>query len=197
GVTGTNQHQHGEDHERDKSQQPKMRHVETGVHGQIGPEMLKKWNHQTCRIFAVAMQKKQQNGNQNGNSYLREYFGAEGKSKIAFVDDLDIVVRKTNTAKTNSRQNRQPDKRIREIAPQQRRHQHLHQNQQAAHGWRPRLFLMILWAVLANELTDLKLPQPFDQIWTDQQTDEQRGYGGKRGSEREVAKDAECVEVWK
>jgi len=55
--------------------------------------------------------------------------------------------------------------------------------------------LVIFGAVLANELADLKLAQLFNQVRADQQADQQRRQGSKGSADRQVAKDAERVDV--
>ena len=100
------------------------------------------------------------------------------------MDDLNVVVGKTDGGESRGREHGNPDKRIAQVGPEQRGNQDGDGNQQAAHGGRAGLFLMSLRAFFADVLPDLKITQPLNHDRTDDQAGEKRSKTGEGGAKR-------------
>ncbi len=114
------------------------------------------------------------------------------------LNHLDVIVGKTDGAESASVETitSQTNGLLRS-APQQRRQQDGNADQHAAHSRRARFLLMILGAVLANVLADLKLAQFLDDERSDEKRDQQRRETGEGSAKRQIPEDAEGSEVGK
>ncbi len=111
------------------------------------------------------------------------------------MDDLDVIIRKTDGAERQRGAHHQPNKGVRQIGPEQRGQQNRNADEDSAHGGRAGLLLVILRAVFADVLADLELAQLLDHIGTDEQRDHERSERGKGGAKRQIPEDAEGSEV--
>src|SRR6202790_4353475 len=107
------------------------------------------------------------------------------------MNDLKVVIGKTDRPEGHRRKHRNPDKRIAQVRPQQRRHQDRDRDQQTTHGRRTRFFLMSLGALFADVLPDLKIAQPLNNDRSNDQAGEKGGEAGKCCTERQVTKNTE------
>ena len=105
--------------------------------------------------------------------------------------DLQIVVGETNDPERGCREHRNPDVGVRQVCPQQRRHDRRRQDQQPAHGRRSRLGAMRLRSFLANHLPDLEIAQLSDHPRPKRQAECERRQARGRGAERDVPRDVE------
>ena len=82
-------------------------------------------------------------------------------------------------------------KRLRQVAPEQRRDRDRHQDQRAAHGRRAGLGQVRLRAVVAHRLADLVGGELADHVGPEDQRDRERGEAGEHRAQRDVAEDVE------
>ena len=160
-------------------------------------ELLDKRHHQLCRIQATVLHRDQCHRDQYTRQYLQAELHPCRQSKISFVDNLGIVVGKTDCRKSRSRKHRHPHEAVLQIRPQQRRHNNRNRNQDSAHRRRPGFFLVRLRPFFSNVLSDLEFAKAFDYQWPNDQSCEHRRKAGKSGPEGQIAKDPKRWKIMK
>ena len=163
--------------------------------GEIGAKAFEKRNHEMGGVNALAPYEEQRDCNGAAGDDLQTHLLRRGKAEIPPLDDLDVVIGKTNCTEGQRGTHYQPDKGIGKVAPQQRRNKDGDTDEHPTHGWGAGLLLVVLGTVLANELADLKLAQLLNHERPDQQGDEHRGETGKSSAKRQIPEDAEGSEV--
>src|SRR5581483_7041194 len=121
--------------------------------------------------------------------------GAAGKSQVATMRDLRVVVGESDGGVRAGGKHGDPDKAIAKVRPQQSRHDDCDDDEQAAHGWRARFFLMSFWPLFADILPNLEIAQPPDNEWPNDQSSEERCQTRECSAEGDVTKDAEWRNV--
>src|ERR1019366_1488429 len=115
--------------------------------------------------------------------------------KIAAMNDLKIVVGKTDGSEGQRGKHGDPDEWIAQVCPEQCRHQDGDGDQQTAHGRRARLSLMSLRTLFADVLPDLEIAQAPDHDRPHDQAGEKGGEAGERCAESQVAKNTEWRKI--
>ena len=121
--------------------------------------------------------------------------GACGKSEIAVMNDLKVVIGKTDRAEGHRGKHGDPDKRIAQVRPEQRRHQDGDGDQQTTHGRSARFFLMSLRTLFAYVLPDLEIAQALNHDRPNDQAGEKGGEAGESCAESQVTKNAEWRKI--
>ena len=86
---------------------------------------------------------------------------------------------------------RDPHEDVRQVGPQERRHDDGGEDQQTAHRRRPGLGAVCRRPLLADVLSDLELPKPRDEPRAEDERQRERGQRRRRRSEGDVAKHVE------
>ena len=146
-------------------------------------------------VHALVLQDEQHDADRDADQDLEPHLVAGQQPVVRAADDLQIVVGKSDGAVPGRRQHRDPDEDVRQVGPQQRRHQGRRQDQQPAHRRGPGLGAMRLRPFGANHLTDLKLTQLPDQPRAERQADRERRQRRRRSAERDVARHVEHREL--
>ena len=110
-------------------------------------------------------------------------------------DDLQVVVEESDSAEAEHREHGDPDVRVLQVRPEQRRDQRRRENQQAAHRRRAGLGAMGLRTFLADDLSDLEVAQLPDHPGAEQQADGERRQARGSGSERVVRRHVQDAQV--
>ena len=129
----------------------------------------------------------------SGGDALPQELGAGREAEAAALDDLDVVVGKTDGAEGERGKDSNPDEGIGRIGPEDCGEQDGDADEDAAHGGGAGFFEVRLRAVFANELADLELAQFLNDVGADEKRDHERRERGKGGAEGEVAEDPEGV----
>jgi len=124
---------------------------------------------------------------------LIEELGARCQAQAAPLDDLDVVVGKTDGAKGKRGTNGNPDEGVGGVGPEHGGQQDGDADEHAAHRRSAGLLQVRLRPVFAHVLANLKLMQLLNHPGADEQRDQQSRQRGKSGPERKVAEDAERV----
>src|SRR5208282_885615 len=95
-VARSDNHNHHEDHERQKSQRPEVRMRRPSLDHQVRVELLEEWNQQPGGILSTVLQNDQRNRNQDAGHGLKAQFGACGKAKVPVMNNLKVVIAKTD-----------------------------------------------------------------------------------------------------
>ena len=119
-------------------------------------------------VNALAAYYEQRKRDGHSADHLQAHLLRRGKAEIAPLDDLDVVIRKTDGAECQRGKHHQPDEGIRQIAPQQRRQKDGDTDEHAPHGGGTGFLLMVLGTILADVLADLE----FTQLLNDEGPDE-------------------------
>ena len=160
---------------------------------QIGTQALDEGNGQLRGEQLELREHDERDGDAGAGQPLPEQLGARGEAEVAPLDDLDVVVGKTDGAEGQRGKDGDPDEGIGGIGPEHRGQQNGDDDEHAAHGGRAGFFLVRLRAVFADVLADLEFAQLLDDVGPDEQRDQQRGEGGEGGAKREIAEDPERV----
>src|SRR5689334_14697505 len=96
---------------------------------QVGSKSLEKGNEQLRGIHPTALHRDQNYGNNDAGCNLQTHLGSTGEPEIPAVDNLDVVICKTNCGKRSSCKDRDPNERVGEIGPEQCRHYDCDRNQ--------------------------------------------------------------------
>ena len=137
-----------------------------------GRKRLKKRHHQVGGVHALTAHGEQHQRDGDSADDLQAHLLRRGQAEIAPLDDLDVIIGKTDGAEGQRGTHHQPDEGIGEIAPQQRRQKDGDTDEHAAHGGGAGFLLVVLGTVLADVLADLKLTQLLNDEWPDEQSDE-------------------------
>src|ERR1700728_2240128 len=148
-------------------------------------------------VHALTAHGQQRQRNGHAGDDLQAHLLRRGKAQIPPLNNLDVVIRKTDSAKGQGGKHHQPDEGIGKVAPQQRGQEDGDTDQYATHGGSAGLFLVALGTVLTNVLADLKLTQLLNDERPDEQSNEHRGEAGKASAKRQIPEDAEGSEVGK
>ena len=160
GIRRPHQNQHNENHKRQNRQRIDQPAVEPGVNHQVRPELLEEGKENLGGIHPVA-QTQQGGGDQNRDPDLQAKLGSRAQAQVLPPDNFAVIVGEANGPVGQQRKQRQPEKAVGQIGPQQRRHHNAHQDQHAAHGGGAG-FVAVVGAFLADVLAHLKLFQAAD-----------------------------------
>ncbi len=141
------------------------------------------------------MQNQQPYADDESDRDLKSELHPSGKSQVAHLADLCVVVPKADGAEPHQAEQRHPDLRIPQIRQQQYRDDDGNDDQHSAHGGRSRLLEVRFRTVLANVLADLEFAQLPDQTRTDDNRKHQGGYAVERRWNGGVMEDTERPEV--
>src|SRR5450631_414616 len=191
GVARSDNHKHNEGHERQEGQRPELGMNRPSLNHQVRVELLEEGNDQRGGVFSAVLQDDHRNRNQNAGPDLKAQLGACGKAEIAAMNDLEVVVGKTNRTKRQRGKDRNPDEWIAQVCPQQCRHQNGDGDQQPTHRRRARFFLMSLRTFFADVLPDLEIAQTTNHDGPNDEPGEERGKAGEGGPESQVTKNTE------
>src|ERR1700676_3167763 len=111
--------------------------------------------------------------------------------------DFDVVVTKADGGKSRRSNNGNPHESVGQVSPQQGRNHDRDGNQQPAHSGSSRFFLVGFRSFLADVLSDLKFAETIDDERANDESGEQRGQAGERGSKGQIAEDAKGREIMK
>ena len=117
------------------------------------------------------------------------------KPEVVLLADLRVIVEEADRAETQQPEQRDPDVRIAQVRPQQRRNHDRNDDQDAAHRRRAGLLLMRLRPVFADVLPDLELAQLANQPGPEDDAKEQSRQARKRRPERDVAEQAKRAKI--
>ncbi len=184
-------------HERQKGEHTQVGNRAQRMDGEIGPKALEKRHHEMGGVHALTAHGQQHQRNGHAGDDLQAHLLRRGQAQIPPLDDLDVVIGKTDGAEGQRGKHHQPDEGIGKVAPQQRGQEDGNTDEHAAHGRGAGLFLVALGTVLANVLADLKLAQLLNDERPDEQSDEHRGETGEGSAKRQIPEDAEGSEVGK
>src|SRR5438876_3177668 len=158
-------------------------------------DLLVKGKGQVGRVLAKRRQPHQDDAKQEARQDLQEYFGATGHAQVLTAPNLLVVVPETDRGKGQRHTQNQPDEQVGQVRPQQCGNNDTKVDQHAAHGRRPRLALVGLRTLLADELAYLEFLQLLDDPRTEHQREDQRGKAGVSRAESDVPKEVEKVDV--
>jgi hypothetical protein len=165
------------------------------VYREIGSKALEKRHHEMRGVDAFTPHGQQHHRNHHSGDDLQAHLLHRGQAEIPPLDNLDVVIGKTDRAEGQRGKHHQPDEGVGEVAPQQRGQKDGDADEHAAHGRGAGLLLVVLGAVLADVLADLKLAQLVNHERPDEQGDQHRSKTGKSGAKRQIPEDAEGSEV--
>ena len=117
-------------------------------------------------------------------------FARAGKAKVASVRHFGVVVGESDGREGAGGENRDPDKAVAQIGPEQSGNDDRDHNQQSAHGGRAGFFLVRFRPFFANVLSDLEFAQAVDDQRAHDQRGKQSGKTGERGAKRQIAKNS-------
>jgi hypothetical protein len=106
---------------------------------------------------------------------LEGQFLAGGETEVAAISDLDPVIGKADGGEGHRDQQDGPNIPVAQIGPEQGRQHCAADDEDASHGWSPRLDLVVSRAFFPNGLADLQRPHPLDEPWTDHEDNEEGG----------------------
>src|SRR5713226_6287590 len=129
---------------------------------QVGANAFQKRDHQLRGVRAVGGQNEERSSDYQADEHLKVDFLFLGETQVALLGDFSVVVDNADDSETDESKKRQENEGIGEIGPQQRRHGGGKNNQYAAHGGRPGLFLVLLRPFFADILPDLQFSEPAD-----------------------------------
>ena len=152
---------------------------------------------QASRIISMSLKAQKEDSNPTTDKQLQAQLSPRGQAEITAMNDLDVVIGKTNRSEGKRREHDQPDKGVREIGPEKRRDQNGDADQHAAHGWGSTFLLVRLRSLFADVLADLKFAQPLNDVRTNQQPDQQCRQAGEDGAKRQITEDAKQAKVRK
>src|SRR5258708_33102916 len=148
-------------------------------------------HEQSSGVFSAVPQRDERDGNQDAGGGLISQLGARGKSEIAMMNNFKVVIGKADRAKGHRGKHCDPDKRIAQVRPEQRRHQDGDGDQQAAHGRRASFLLVSLRTLFAYVLPNLEIAQALNHDRPNDQSSEKRGEAGKGCAESQITKNTE------
>ena len=122
----------------------------------------------------ICRQSHQRNAYRRGNENLKDHLVAGPETVVRAADDLEVIVGKANGAKRTRCQHGHPHVGVGKVGPQQCWNDSGSENQQTAHGGRPRLGAMRLRTLLADHLTNLEIAKLANHPGSEHETDEQR-----------------------
>ena len=108
-------------------------------HPRSGWKLLEERKAETRVVELVFLQPQQDESHAQANQELQGHLVARKQPVMVAAHDLQVVVEKADRAEERRAHNRDPDELVRELRPEQRRHQRGGKNQQAAHRRRARL----------------------------------------------------------
>src|SRR6202521_5340459 len=195
GVARCDNHKHNKTDEWQEGQRPQVGMSCQSLDHQVRVELLEERHQQPGGILSAVLQSDQRDRDQDAGGSLIAQLGAGGKAEIAVMNDLKVVIGKTDRAEGHRGKHSDPNKRIAQIGPKQRRHQDGDRDQQTAHGWSTRFFLMGLRTLFADVLPDLEIAQAPNHDRPNDQAGEKSGEAGKGCAESQVTKNTEWRKV--
>src|SRR5262249_34049601 len=189
-VARANDHQNNKKDERQKSDDPKVRGVQQRFNGKVRSKPFYERHHQVRGILTGRLHCNQYNRNYEADRDLEAKFGTSSKSQVAMMDDLQIIVCKSNRCECQGRKHDHPDVTVREVRPKQRWDDDCDHNQHSSHCRSASFFLMGRRALFPDVLSDLELAQLANDCWTYDHAHEERSKTGKCGTEGDVTEDA-------
>src|SRR5712692_3546242 len=162
---------------------------------QVRVELLEEWDQEPGGVLSAVLQSDQCDRNQDAGRPLKSQLGACSKAEVAAMNNFKVVVRKTDRGEGHRGKHGDPDERIAQVRPEQCRHQNRDGDQQAAHGWRARLFLMRLRSLFADVLPDLEIAQAGNHDRPNDQASKKSGEASERGAESQVTKNTEWRKI--
>src|SRR5712692_6597810 len=158
-------------------------------------ESLQERKDELRRVSTVSGQDKKHDADDQADECLKIYLLLCGETKVALLRDLSVIIDKANDSKTEKREQREQDKWIGQIRPKKHRHSRGKNDEHAAHGWRARFFLVLLGALLADELADLQFAETANQPGTKNQRQKHGRETRVHGSHGDVTKNIQRAEV--
>ena len=166
-----------------KTRKPRCGSVLGQVPLQIGMQALDERNGELRGEHLELGERNERDGNAGGGEPLPEELGARGEAEVAPLDDLGVVVGKTDGAEGERGADGDPDEGVGGVGPEHGGQQDGDDDEHAAHGGRAGFFLVRLGPVFADVLADLEFAQLLDDVGPDEQRDQQRGERRKDGAE--------------
>lgn len=160
---------------------------------QVGSQALDKRNRQLGGKQLELLKNNQRDGDHQAHHTLPEELGAGRKAEAAALDHLDVVIGKADGTEGRGGEDREPDKGVGRVRPEDGGQQNGDADKHSAHGGRAGFFQVRLGPIFTDKLADLELAQLLNDPGADEQSDEQRRERGKCRAESEIAEDPEGV----
>src|SRR6185312_10575912 len=150
GIAVADDDQDDENYKRDKGNEREMWDVAEKSESQMRVKMLEERHAELGGVVALRLHGNERDGDGGGNEELRAELGPSGEAKVAPMDDLDVVIGKTDGSKGQRGTHGQPDERVGQIGPEQRGQQDGDTDEDPAHGGRSGFLLVLLGAFFAD-----------------------------------------------
>ena len=131
------------------------------------------------------------------HQHLHQKLAPAGQAEVTLLHDLGVIIGEADGRVCQQAEHRDPDVKLPQIGPEQGGNHDGDHDEHAAHGRRPRLFLMRFRAFLTDVLPDLKFAQLGYEPWSQRNAEKQRRKAGERSAERGVAKHTKRADVRK
>ena len=165
---------------------------------QIGPESFCEWHHEMRRVLPCRLHDHQHHRDQNACRDLQTQLRARSQAQIAMMDNLQVIVGKSNCSEGQSGNNGNPNVQVLEVRPEHGGHNNRNHDEHSPHSGSASFLLMRCRTLFPNVLPDLELTKLADDSRTHNQSHEQCGQTCKSSTKGDVAENAkrrkECVQ---
>ena len=135
----------------------------------VWSEILKEGHRQLARVGAAKTEMQDEEGHQQRDAREQRHLLPAAQPQVLLLEELLGIVEGAHNAEAQQRQECDPDGTTLELAPEQRREQDHTENEDAPHGGRAGLHLVMLRAFLANVLPHLQARERADHQRPQQQ----------------------------
>ena len=108
-------------------------------------------------ILSHGLHGYQHNGDDDAHRDLQSQLGAPGKTEVAMMDDLQVVVRESNGSEGHGREDNHPDVAVGQVSPQQGWDNDRDYDQYSTHRRSTGFLLMGSWTFFPDVLPNLEL----------------------------------------
>src|SRR5262245_20425815 len=120
---------------------------------------LEKGNHQVSGVLSPDLHHHQDDSDRDADQELKHQFASTGQTEITMMNDLQVVVCKSDGGKENRGEGDDPDVLVRKIGPEQSWDNDGNRDQHSTHCGRACLLLVGRRTLLPDKLPDLKFTQ--------------------------------------
>ncbi len=191
GVGRPDHHDRNEEQKWDERHQIEVRRTQETFQHQAWGEVFEKWNDQVGLVLPCGTQPDQRQANAKAQAELQSELHPSCQTQASPLDDLDIVIRETDGAKSDDGNQKNPGVGVGQIGPKESGQDRADDNENAAHRRRAGFHLMVRWPFLPNLLANLEKPQSMDQPWPHDQPQCQGGQTRVGSAECDVLKNVQ------
>jgi len=184
-----------ENKKRNERKRPEVFGIDKRMDDQVRMHAFKEWKNELRGIRAVCRENEKRRANNEADKDLKGEFALGRQAEILLLGDFCVIIDETDCCKREKREQGDENKSISQIRPKENGNGSGKNDKHAAHGGRAGFFLVLLWALFANVLSDLQFPQAANEPRAEDEREKHCREARIDRSNGDVAKHVQRAEV--